>query len=235
MVQVLTAYTFNLAGIPFEVEYKNVKTLRLTVYPPDGRVRIAAPFGTAHDYIRKFAVSKIGWIEKHRERFLNYSKITGSVKNHSTVYVWGIPYELELIERRGNPRIIIEGGHIKMYTRPDSSKAKRQEFLDKWYHRNLKETAPGIIKKWESRTGIEVKKLYVRKMKSHWGSCNCEKQTMRLNSELAKRDPECLEYVIVHEMTHIIEKSHNRNFYRLLNQYMPAWKEIRKKMNSGNL
>jgi len=235
MAHTANAYTFTLASIPFEVEYKNVKTLRLTVYPPDGRVRIAAPFGTAHEYIGKFAATKIGWIEKHREKYQNHSKINGNLKNHATVYVWGEPYELVLVERSGNPKIIIEGGHMKMYVRPYSTKAKKQVFLDKWYRNVLKETAPRIIKKWELRIGLEVQKLYVRKMKSHWGSCNCDKQTLRLNSELVKRSPECLEYVIIHEMLHIIEKGHNRIFYRLLNQYMPNWKEIRKKMNKGEI
>ena len=235
MTQAAGAYTFTLAEIPFEVEYKNVKSLRLTVYPPDGRVRISAPFGMAHEYIGKFAASKIEWIGKHREKYLNHSRINGNLKNHATVYVWGKSHELVLVERRGNPKIVIEGGCMKMYVRPDSTKAKREAFLDKWYRDILKETAPGIIKKWEARTGIEVKKLYVRKMKSHWGSCNCEKKTLRLNSELVKRNPECLEYVIVHEMLHIIEKGHNRTFYRLLGQYIPAWKEIRKKMNKGEI
>ena len=228
-------FAFELADISFDVEYRNVKTLRLTVYPPDGRVRIAAPPGAAPEFIRKFAASKIGWIEKHRERFLNHSKLIGSLRNHSTVYVWGKAYELELVERSGNPKIAIDGERMTMYVRPGSLKAKKQEFLDRWYRRILNEAAAVIIKKWEAPIGVEVKKLYIRKMKSHWGSCNYQKQTLRLNSELAKRSPECLEYVIVHEMLHIIEKGHNRNFYRLLNKYIPAWKTIRKKMNTGDI
>jgi len=235
MTQAASAYTFTLSEIPFEVEYKDVKTLRLTVYPPDGRVRIAAPFGTVHEYIAKFAAAKIGWIEKHREKYLNHSKLSGNLKNHTTVYVWGTALELVLVERSGNPRIVTEGEYMKMFVRPNSTKAVKQAFLDRWYRSKLKEAAPGIIQKWETLTGIEVKKLYIRKMKSHWGSCNCEKQTLRLNSELVKRNPECLEYVIVHEMLHIIEKGHNRNFYQLLNQYIPGWKNIRKKMNRGEI
>ena len=231
----MNAYTFTLAAIPFEVEYKNVKALRLTVYPPDGRVRIAAPYGISHEYIGKFASSRIGWIEKHREKYLNHSRINGNLKNHASVYVWGEALELVLFERAGNPKILVEGRCMKMTVRPNSTREKNQAFLDKWYRGKLKETAPGIIKKWEKRMGLEVQKLYVRKMKSHWGSCNCDKRTLRLNSELVKRNPECLEYVIVHEMLHIIEKGHNRNFYRLLNQYMPAWKVIRKKMNKGEI
>ena len=226
-------HSFDLGSVPVEVEYKNIKTLRLTVYPPDGRVKIAAPLGTNHESIKKFAVSKIDWIEKYRQKFMNHSKLTGPLKNHSTVYFWGTALKLEILERKGNPKIMIDGGLMKLYVRPDSSKAKRQEILDRWYRRLLQEAASPIIETWEKRIGVEVKKLYVRKMKTHWGSCNCEKQTLRLNSELAKRGPEYLEYVIVHEMLHIIEKGHNKKFYRLLNQYLPDWKIIRKKMNKG--
>jgi len=222
-------------AIPIEVEFRNVKTMRLTVYPPDGRVKIISPVGTSREDIRKFAASKITWIQKHREKFINHSKLTVSLKNHSTVFVWGEPWELEIIERKGNPKIILEDGIMKMYVRPDSTKAKRQEFLDKWYSKILKDSAPPLIKKWEGRIGVEVKKLFVRKMKTHWGSCNSTRQTLRLNSELAKRKRECLEYVIVHEMLHIIEKSHNRKFYILMNKYIPEWKIIRKKMNAGEL
>ena len=231
-------YTFELASISIEVEYKKVKNLRLTVYPPDGRVKIAAPFGTAPEAIKRFAATKLKWIEEHQKKFReNAAKSkpapAGTLRNHSTVYAWGRPYTLELIERSGNAKITIDGDYMKFYVRPDSTKAKKQEVLDRWYRRILKETAPDIIKKWEPRIGVEVQKLYVRKMKSHWGSCNCQKQTLRLNSELVKRSPECLDYVIVHEMLHIIEKGHNQNFYRLLNRFIPGWKDIRKKMNAN--
>jgi len=224
-----------MADIPIEVEFKNVKTLRLTVYPPDGRVGIVAPIGTSREDIRKFAASKIDWINKQREKFLNHSKVTTSLKNHSTVFVWGDSLELEIIERKGNSKIVLENGNLKMYVRPDYTKAKRQEILDKWYGKILKESALPVIEEWEKRIGVKVNKLFIRKMKTCWGSCNGARQTLRLNSELAKRKSECLEYVVVHEMIHIIEKSHNRKFYNLLNKYLPEWKIIRKKMNSGEL
>jgi len=227
-------FSFELVSISIEVEYRSVKTLRLTVYPPDGKVLIAAPYGTSPEYIKKFAASKIEWIKSNREKLIKEpagrTKTAGSLKNNTVVYVWGVPYKLELVVRRGHPKIVIEDDSMKMYIRPDSTRAKRQEFLDKWYRNILKESAPDIIAKWETKLGIRVNKLYVRKMKSHWGSCNYTKQTMRLNSELVKRNPECLEYVIVHEMLHFFEKGHNQKFYRLLGKYIPAWKEIRKKM-----
>jgi predicted metal-dependent hydrolase len=183
--------------------------------------------------MRQFASSKIEWVKKHREKFLSKAKDTGSLRNHSTVYIWGVPHELELIEHMGNSKIVVKDGRVMMYVRPLSPKAKKHEILDRWYRRTLKEKAPPIIEHWQAITGIRVNKLYVRKMKAHWGSCNIKKQTIRLNSELVKLSPECLEYVIVHEMLHIIEKGHNRNFYGRLEKYIPNWKTIRKNMNKG--
>ena len=236
-------FSFSLANIPIEAEYRKLKTMRLTVYP-DGRVKIAAPSGTAPSAVIKFAATKLEWIEKQRKKFLDNSAGTkpgsrpgagDTFRNHSVIYVWGVPHELVLVEHSGNSKIIVSGNIIKMYSRPNSPKSKKQEILDRWRRRVLKEAAPEIINKWEMRIGVKVNKLYIRKMKSHWGSCNYEKQTLRLNSELTKRSPECLEYVIVHEMLHIIEKGHNRDFYNLLGKYIPDWKVIRKKMNNDRL
>ena len=224
----------------YEVEFKAVKNLRLTVYPPDGRVRVTAPQGTGREIIKKFVLSKIGWIETQRQSFQNQPVkarpgIDESLKNGSTVFVWGKAHELEIIERNGNSKILLESGCMKFYVRPDSTKTKKQEYLDKWRRKILKGNAIAVIEKWENRTGISVKKLFIRKMKSCWGSCNYRKQTLRLNSELTKRNPECLDYVVLHEMLHIIEKGHNRNFYYQMSRYLPEWKSIRKKMKSGEL
>jgi predicted metal-dependent hydrolase len=213
-----------------------MKNMRITVYPPDGRVLASVPLNTAPELIRSFALSKLPWIEKYREKFRNNPK-TGdaSLENGGKVYVWGKALDLEIIEKPGNPKITISEGRMKMKVRPDSTLEKKQELLDKWRRKTVKETAPVIIKKWEPLLKVEVLGLYVRKMRSHWGSCNPERQTLRLNSELTKKSPECFEYVILHEMIHIIEAGHNRRFYSYLNKFMPSWKIIRKKMNSGEL
>ena len=238
-------YTFELAGILFELEFRKIKTMRLTVYQPnskraDGLVKITAPEGTSRELIISFASSKLDWVKQQRKKFQENSTrlktgTSGALLNGSTVYVWGEVYQLQLIEHSGNSRIKLDGGYVKMYIRSGSTKAKKQEVLDRWYRRLLKERAPEIIKKWEAHTGLSIKNLYFRKMKTCWGSCNYKKQTLRLNTELAKRKTECLEYVILHEMLHIIEKGHNKKFYRLLDKYMPEWKVIRKRMNTGEL
>ncbi|MDL2228653.1 M48 family metallopeptidase [Treponema sp. OttesenSCG-928-L16] len=221
-----------LGNIRIEVEYKRIKNLRLTVYPPDGRVRIAAPLTANAEMVRSFAASKHVWIEKQRKRFQSRSGTELNNLDHGvTCHVWGIPLKLEIVERRGHPKIETTQDRLIMYIRPDTVKAKKQELIDKFYRRLTAEAAERLVAKWESLIGVTVQGLYFRKMKAHWGSCNYGKHTIRLNTELAKKSPEYLEYVIVHEMIHIIEPSHNARFYRLMNTYMPSWKIIRKKMN----
>jgi predicted metal-dependent hydrolase len=227
--------TFKLGEIPVSVEYKNVKTLRMTVYPLDGKVCISAPTDAPWEFIRSFAVSKISWIEKHQKNFRRNARAKNQFQPHEIYYIWGSAYKLELVERRGYPKVVLEENILRLYSRPDSSKEQKQTTLDNWYRKLLRETVPRFILKWEPIIGVTVKAVYLRKMKSHWGSCNYQKQTIRLNTELAKKPPECLEYVLVHEMIHIIEPSHNRDFYTLMNKYLPAWKLIRKKMNSGEI
>jgi predicted metal-dependent hydrolase len=223
-----------VGDISIEVVYKPVKSLRLTVYPPDGRVRISAPLRTDPEFIRNFAVSRQGWIEKCRAKFRRRTlSRTGDAGD--SCLVWGVVHKFEEIEKPGNPKIVVRDRILRQYVRPGSSPEKRRELLDGWYRGILRQTAPAIIEKWSARLGVEVGKFYVQKMKSHWGSCNHGRKTIRLNSELVKRSPECLEYVILHELIHIIEPSHNRRFYGLLNALMPRWKDIRKGLNSGEL
>jgi predicted metal-dependent hydrolase len=227
--------TFKLGDILIKIEYKHIKNLRLTVSPPDGKVHVSAPINTPKDAIRNFAASKSQWIEKHRIKYRNLPHAANTFLNREIYYVWGRAYELELIERRGHPKIVLSDSQLIMSIRPDTTKTKKQALLDNWYRNMLKEAAPVIIKKWEQIIGIIVKKLYLRKMKSHWGSCNYGKQTIRLNTELVKKPFECLEYVTVHEMLHMLEPHHDQAFYRLMNTYLPSWKTIRKKMNSGEI
>jgi predicted metal-dependent hydrolase len=224
----------SLGDIQVEVVYRRIKNLRLTVSPPAGEVRVFAPLNTSRDYIRNFVAAKRSWIAKHRENFRRRAPEEGP-ENRSAHYVWGQPYRLELTEAPGRPKLSLEPGLMRLQVRPGTDKAKRQAFLDAWRRKLLRETAPALIEKWSARIGVHPAGLYIRKMKSHWGSCNYQRRTIRLNSELVKKNPRCLEYVIVHELIHLIEASHNQNFYRLLNQFMPDWKAIRRGMNTGDL
>jgi predicted metal-dependent hydrolase len=226
---------FKLGNIPIAVEYKQVKTLRMTIYPSEGQVRISAPLSAGPESIQNFILSKQKWIETHREKFRRVGGFS-RLESGDSVPVWGEIFLLEAAIGRYRPRIELSPpGHMKMYIKPETSGEKRLALLDAWYRRRLRETAPGIIAKWAARLGVKTPGLFIRKMKTHWGSCSYTKGTIRLNSQLVQKNPLCLEYVIVHELIHFKESSHNRNFYRLLGQAIPDWKEIRKKMNSGEL
>ncbi|QQO09483.1 M48 family metallopeptidase [Breznakiella homolactica] len=225
-----------VGGLQVAVEYKRIKHLRLTVYPPEGKIKISAPVYCTTRDIEQFITSKRDWIEKHRQKYQRHANIKNlSLESGEHHYVWGIPCVLEVIEKKGNPRIEKEGQSIKLFVRPNTEKKKKAEIMDTWYRSLIQEAAPQFVAKWEPCIGVKVKGIYYRKMKSHWGSCNYSSQTIRLNTELAKKSPECLEYVIIHEMVHILEPSHNRHFYEIMNKWYPSWKDIRKKMNSGEL
>ena len=227
--------TFRLADISVNVEYKRIKSLRMTVYPPDGRVSISAPLATQDEAIMRFANSKIEWIKKHQEKFRRNVQVKNSLKNNEIHFVWGVGHRLELIEKPGRPKIIQENNVLKMQIPQGTAKAQKQQILDKWYHGLTQDAAPALVEKWGKITGIEIKKIFYRKMKTHWGSCNSQNRTIRLNTELAKKPPVCLEYVIVHELLHVIETHHNQKYYRLMDKYFPSWKNIRRKMNKGEI
>jgi predicted metal-dependent hydrolase len=225
-----------------EVEYRQVKTLRMTIYPPragdsppEGRIRVSAPLHTSRQFILNFVTSKTDWIEKHRTRFRRNPASPSLPRDQELFYVWGRPHRLGLIERQGRPRIEAAEGRMLMFVRPGDDLEARRKLLDRWYRRLVKEAASRLVPLWAARLGVSVQRIYYRKMKSHWGSCNYTKKTIRLNTELAKKAPQCLEYVILHELVHILEPSHNRNFYRLMDKYLPAWKIIRKQMNRGEI
>ncbi len=214
-----------------EVETRRIKNMRLTVYP-DGKIKLAAPLHTNQAEVETFVSSKIAWIEKHYAKF--QSRIPAenlSFTSGETHVVWGIPCKLEIIERRGHPKVWTENGKLIMSIRSGTTKQQKIALLDTYYRNLIEEAAPRFVEKWEKTIGVEVNKIFYRKMKSCWGSCKPAGKTIRLNTELAKQSPECLEYVVIHEMIHMHEQSHNRHFYELMNAFYPNWKIIRKKMN----
>jgi predicted metal-dependent hydrolase len=238
MIPMAATELLRVGDYQIEVEYRQVKTLRMTIYPPRApapgeRIRVSAPLRTPRQFIVNFVASKTAWIEKHRARFRRNPALPGPPEGRELV--WGLPCRLELVERQGRPKIEAAEGRLRISIRPGDGPEARQKLLDRWYRRQLKEAASRLVPLWAARIGVSVQRIYYRKMKSHWGSCNYTKKTIRLNTELAKRQPQCLEYVILHELVHILEPSHNRNFYRLMDTYLPAWKLIRKQMNRGEL
>jgi predicted metal-dependent hydrolase len=217
--------------IRIEVEHKRVKTMRITVYPPDGRVKITAPLSAGSQMIRDFVLDRRDWIKKHQARLAGPAKESRSFLDGEIHYVWGEPYSLEVIEKRGQPKIEAANNRLIMYVRPGTERQKKRELFDKWRRGLIQQAAPRLVAKWEPILAVKIKEIFYRKMKTHWGSCNYGRKTIRLNTELVKKKPKYLEYVIVHEMLHIIEPNHSGNFYRLLGKYYPEWKAIRKEMN----
>ncbi len=222
-----------VGDLKIDIVRKKIKNMHLGVYPPTGRVRIAAPIEINDDAIRLFAVSKIGWIKRNRSKFKEQERIPPrEYKNRESHYFQGHRYLLNIIESEIPPKVVIKDKtRIDLYLRPDTSVKKRHEIFTEWYRAELKKQIPQIIKKWEKRLKVKVDDWRVRQMKTRWGSCNIEKKRIWINLELAKKPEHCLEYIIVHEMVHFMERRHNDRFLYFMEKYLPNWKQLKKELN----
>jgi len=221
-----------LGDISVDVVLKDIKNIHLSVYPPTGRVRISAPKRMSMDTIRVFAISKLGWIKKQQAKLQAQERETPrDFLDRESHYVWGKRYLLNMIEGDQAPSVTLKGKKMMLEIRPQTSGDKRQEIIENWYREQLKAEAKTLIAKWEPRINVTVDRFYVRRMKTKWGSCNPERQSIRLNTDLARKPRECLEYLIVHEMVHILEPTHNARFVALMDQFMPNWQHRRDQLN----
>lgn len=223
----------HLSGITVEVVRKKVKNINLRVYPSRREVRISAPWYLKMDVIRDFAESKLSWIQKHFESVKELpGKIEPYYESGETHYYHGKPYKLSVIEKNARPGVMIlaDRATIQLQVRPGASKKKRETVLQEWYRERLKEEIPKLIEKWESPMGVSVREFGVKRMKTRWGSCNIRAGRIWLNLELAKKSPACLESVVVHEMVHLLERLHNKRFYRLMDNFLPDWRETEKEL-----
>jgi predicted metal-dependent hydrolase len=221
-----------LGDIAVEVVKKDIKNLHLSVYPPAGRVRISAPLRMNLDTIRVFAISKLGWIKQQQKKLQEQERETPreylELESH---YVWGKRYLLEVIESGGVPAVELNHTRMRLRVRSGAGEEKRQAVVEEWYREQLRRALPALITKWEPRIGVKVEKFFVQRMKTKWGSCNTESRRIRLNTDLAKKPPACLEYIVVHEMVHILEPEHNDRFMTLIDQFMPKWRFYRAELN----
>ncbi len=222
-----------VSNFKIDVVRKDIKNIHLGVYPPAGRVRIAAPHKVNDDTIRLFIISKIGWIKRNRQKFERQERLPErEYLNRESHYFQGHRYLLNIIETDAQPKVIIKNKrHINLFIRPGASIAKRHEILTEWYRAELKKQVPLIIEKWEKRLDVKVNDWQVRHMKTRWGSCNIEKKRIWVNLELAKKPEKCLEYIIVHEMVHFMERHHNDRFLYFLDKYLPNWAQLKKELN----
>lgn len=225
-----------VSGIDVDVVYKHIKNLHIAVYPPLGRVRVAAPDRLDDDAIRLAVVQRLPWIKKQREQLRSAVRqseremITG--ESH---YVWGQRYRLKIVTEPGRIRIDISGNKLTMIAPAYSTADQRRDAMEGWHRAALKQAIPALIAKWEPIIGHNVLKWTVRRMKTKWGSCNRESAHIWFNLELAKKNPNCLEYIVVHEMTHLLERNHNERFTELMDGFLPDWRSRRDELNAAPL
>ena len=221
-----------LGDITVDVIRKKIKNLHLSVYPPTGAVRISAPERLDLDTIRVFALSKLAWIKKHQKKQLEQARETRrDFIDRESHYVWGRRYLLKVVEQESPPTVYLEHSRMVLSVRPGADIAKKQEVVDAWYRERLKEALPDLICKWEKIMGVTVTSCTVRKMKTRWGSCTPATGRIRINTDLAKKPPECLEYIVVHEMAHLLEPTHNKRFVSLMDGFVPKWRLYQKELN----
>jgi len=226
-----------VSGMPVDVVRKDIKNVHLAVYPPTGRVRIAAPRRLSDDAIRLAVVTRLGWIRRQRlvyagqERQSEREMVSG--ESH---FVQGRRYRLRVIESEEKPYARIQGTRtLDLVVSPGSSREVRTRVLDQWYRTLLRQEARAMIEKWQPVVGVRVARWGVRKMRTRWGSCHEAKGHILLNLELAKKERDCLEYIVVHELVHLLEREHNDRFRALMDSFMPAWRNYRVKLNKAPL
>jgi len=221
-----------LGDIAVDVVQKDIKNIHLSVYPPAGKVRISAPLRMDIDTIRVFAITKLGWIKSQQKKLLEQARETPrEYLDRESHYVWGKRYLLKVIEQDAAPEVELKHSAMLLKIRPATSDIRKQDILDAWYREQLKEVVSALIVKWEPLMGVKVQKFFVQKMKTKWGSCSPASSSIRLNTDLAKKPPECLEYIVVHEMTHLLEPTHNNHFIILMDQFMPKWRFFKEELN----
>jgi predicted metal-dependent hydrolase len=227
-----TINTIDIGDIAVNVVRKNIKNVHLSVYPPMGNVRISAPLRMNLDTIRVFAISKLDWIRHQQQKLRNQVRETPrEYIDRESHYLWGKRYLLNLIEIEAPPYLEIQHEQILLRVRPGADIAKKRAIVDEFYRHQIEIAIPPLIAKWERLMGLQVNSFTVRKMKTKWGSCTPSLQTIRFNLELAKKPAECLEYVIVHEMVHLLEPSHNKRFIAFMDSFMPKWRFYQSELN----
>ena len=224
--------SFSLGDIEVDVVLKDIKNIHLSVYPPDGRVRVAAPSRMNLDTIRVFTISKLDWIRKHQRKLREQERETQrEYLERESHFLWGKRYLMKVVEHDAGPRVELSHQHLQLFIRPNTGEARRQEVIEGWYRGQLKAVAESLIRRWERRLEVKVERFFVQRMKTRWGSCNPASRTIRLNTDLAKKPKNCLEYIVLHELAHLIEPTHNPRFVEIMDHFMPKWRSYREQLN----
>lgn len=232
----LVPHQLNIAGIEVAVVRKAIKNLHLGVYPPDGHVRVAAPLAVSDAAVRAAVIGKLSWIRRRQEAFAEQARespremVTG--ESH---YFLGRRYRLEVLPTEGPQKVVLAGRRLRLYVVPGADTAEREKVLARWHRQQLREAAAPLFTKWEKLLGVQVVDWRIKRMKTKWGSCNAKAARVWLNIELIKKSPACLEYVVVHELAHLISPRHDEKFLATLDQHLPTWKHRRSELNASPL
>ena len=227
------AQTIQVGDIAIAMTRKDIKHVHLSVHPPTGRVTLVAPNGTRTEVARAYAISKLGWIRDQQAKLLRQERETPrQFVERESHYLWGRRYLLSIIEKDAKPFVRLSHRRITLTVRPGSNTAKREQVIHEWQKALLHEAVPALIRKWQSKLGVTVSGYFLQRMKTKWGGCNHRAGNIRLNTELVKKPKDLLEYVVVHEMLHLVEPTHSERFVALLGEHYPTWREARAELNA---
>jgi len=221
-------------GLAVDVVRKQIKNLHLAVYPPNGRVRVAAPLRVNDEAVRLAVVSRLSWIKRQQTKFREHERESErEYTSGESHYFQGARYRLNVIYQNGVGRVVIRNKKtIDLHVRPKSPTALREKIVSAWYRAYLRKAIPPLIIKWEEKIGVKISDWGIKQMKTKWGACNIVARRIWLNLELAKKPEHCLEYIIAHELVHLLERLHNERFVAYMNKIMPQWRAFRNELNA---
>jgi predicted metal-dependent hydrolase len=221
-----------ISNISVEVCKKNIKNMHLYVKPPNGKVTVSAPLSMSDETIERFVRTKAGWVKRQVEKFKTQPRQSErEYVSGETMYVWGKQYFLQVEYGTGKNTLLLSGDKAILTVRKESSAEQREKFIREWYRNILKKEIVRLLPKWEERTGVKCSGWQTKYMTTRWGTCNIQKRKIWLNLQLAKKTQDCLEYIILHELTHLVEKYHNEAFTSMMDKYMPYWRETKRALN----
>jgi predicted metal-dependent hydrolase len=224
--------TIRLGEIAIAVTRKDIKHVHLSVHPPSGRVTLVAPKSTRPEVARAYAASRLGWIRDRQAGFRAQARETPrQFVSRESHYLWGRRYLLSVVVKDAKPAVTLDHRRITLTVRPGSTTAKRAAIMHQWHKTLMHGALPPLVARWENRLGVAVSGYFLQRMKTRWGGCNHHARHIRLNTELVKKPRDLLEYVVVHEMLHLIEPKHNERFFELLSRHYPTWREARAELN----
>lgn len=228
---------FTVSGIKVEVIRKDIKNLHLGVYPPSGRVRVAAPLVVSDEAVRLAVIGKLNWIRRQKTKFAQQPRQSQrEMINGESHYFLGQRYRLRVHEHDAPARVVVRGiASLDLFVRPGTSAGQREAVLLRWYREQLKTLIPSLLEKWQPILGVQAAAWGIKKMKTKWGSCNPASRRVWFNLELAKKPVQCLEYIVVHELVHLLERHHNERFAALIETHVPHWRQYREMLNQAPL